>query len=127
MSVGMNRGERTALEAGARLRAARRSIGQTRRASSVALRLKQFPNCALEAAQTIWSGPSQLAISNFLEHREEIVSPITAERLLELGIEQGPKIGGWLEQIESAIWDGDLDPSDVSSVARLEQRIRLSR
>lgn len=126
-SVGMNRRERTALEAGVRLRAARRSIGQTRRASSVALRLKQFPNSALEVAQTIWSGPSQLAISNFLERRERIASPITAERLLELGIEQGPKIGDWLEQIESAIWDGELDPSDASSVARMEQRIRLSR
>lgn len=126
-SVGLNRRERTALESGVRLRAARRSIGQTRRASSVALRLKQFPNSALEAAQTIWSGPSQLAISNFLERRENIATPITPGRLLQLGIEQGPKIGGWLEQIESAIWDGELDPSDASSVARMEQRIRLSR
>ena len=129
-SVGMNRQERAALEAGASLRRARRSIGQMRRPSSVALTLKRFPDCALEAAQRTWtggSGASQRAVANFLERRERAVSPFKPSRLMELGVEQGPQLGRWLERIESAIWDGELHPSDPSSVARMEQRIRCSQ
>ena len=98
-----------------------------RRSSSVALILKRFPDSVLLAASRAWSGPSQAAVSNFLEQRDEIVSLFGAERLVELGVEHGPQLGHWLEQVESAIWDGILDPSDPSSVARMEQRIRLSR
>ena len=129
-SVGMNRRERAALEAGASLRRARRSIGQLRRPSSVALILKRFPDSALEAAQRTWaggSGASQRAVANFLERRERAVSPLTPGRLMELGVERGPQLGRWLERIESAIWDGELHPSDPSSVARMEQRIRCSQ
>ena len=125
-SVGMNRRERAALEAGARLRLARRSIGQMRRASNVALSLKRFPDSALEAAQLNWSGTSRHSVSSYLMRREGIDSPFTPARLMQLGIERGPRLGRWLEQIESEIWDGVLDPSDASSVARMEQRIRLS-
>ena len=126
-SVAMNRRERSALEAGSQLRAKRRRIGQMRRSSSVALILKRFPDHVLLAASRAWSGPSQAAVSNFLERRDEVVSPFGAERLVELGVEHGPQLGHWLERVESAIWDGILDPSDPSSVARMEQRIRLSR
>ena len=126
-SVGANRQERAALEAGVRLRLARRSIGRMRRASRVALSLKQFPDCALEAAELTWSGASQAAVSSFLARRSSVVSPLNPERLMELGVEPSRRLGAWLEQIESAIWDGELDPSDALSVARMEQRIRLSR
>ena len=126
-SVGMNRQERAALESGARLRLARRSIGQMRRASRVALSLKQFPDAALEAAELTWSGPLRDAVATFLARRSSVASPISPTRMLELGVERGPRLGRWLEDVESAIWDGELDPTDELSVTRMEQRIRLSR
>ena len=126
-STGMNRSERTALLAGAQLRAARRSIGRMRRPSSLARALSRYPLNALTAAERIWSGSSGASVSSYLERQTAIQSPISAPRLLELGVERGPRLGRWLEVIQAAIWDGELDPDDRASVARMEQQIRLSR
>ena len=126
-SVGVNRRERTALEAGGELRRARRGIAQMTRASAVAGELKRYPDSALQAAERVWSGTSGSAVARFLEGRAGVRSPISAGRLMELGVERGPELGRWLEWIEAAIWDGQLDPDDAASVARIEQRIRLSR
>ncbi|MDE2967460.1 MAG: hypothetical protein OXS30_08265 [Chloroflexota bacterium] len=126
-SVGMQRRERLALEAGAGLRRARRSIGAMRRQSAIARALGRIPDSALQAAGVIWTGAAGTAISCYLQRRPSIGSPISAQRLGELGVERGPRIGHWLTEIEAAIWDGELDPDDSSSVARMEQRIRLSR
>lgn len=126
-SVGLQRRERIALQAGVTLRLQRRSIGRTRRASRVAAILERFPEAALEAAGRVWDGASGLAIRRFLERRREIQSPISARRLQELGVEAGPSMGRWLRRVEDAIWDGELDPGKPESVARMEQRIRLSR
>ena len=126
-SVGLNRVERSALEAGAELRVARRSIGSMRRRSSVARALKRYPDSALRAAARVWGGPSGSAIGEFLALRESVRSPISAHRLIELGIEPGPQLGRWLAVVEDAVWDGELDPADASAITRMEQQIRLSR
>ena len=98
-----------------------------RRASRVAEALGRFPDVALFAAKRVWSGTSGAAVSRYLERRASVQSPITAERLMELGVGQGPDIGDWLKRVDAAIWDGELDPADPESVARMEQRIRWSR
>lgn len=126
-SVGMHRRERLALQAGAELRQERRRIAGMRRASRVAESLGRFPEAALFAAERIWSGTSGLAVSHYLEGQASVQSPISAERLIELGVGQGPDIGDWIRRIDAAIWDGALDPADPESVARMEQRIRWSR
>ncbi len=126
-AVGMNRREHGALAAGARLRLARRRLGGLRRRSARAALLQPFPVSVLEAAQCIWNGASGAAVSDYLEHRDSVRSPISAQRLLALGLPQGPELSRWLAEIEAAIWDGELAPSDPASVARMEQRIRLRR
>ena len=126
-SVGMHRQERSALEGGAALRRARRRIGGRKRASSVARALRQYPDSALQAAAISWRGASGVSVREFLAKRSEIPSPISAQRLIELGVEPGPALGNWLHVIEDAIWDGELDPDDDDAVTRLEQRIRWSR
>ena len=126
-SVGLKRQERAALEAGVRLQQTKRSVRQMRRPSRIARSLRQYPDCALEAALRVWTGASRRAVAEFLDRRRCVRSPWNADELMKLGIERGPELGRWIEQIESAIWDGDLDPSDAPSVARMEQRIRLSR
>ena len=126
-SVGVNRRERAALEAGGGLRRARRSIGNMKRPSSVARALGRYPDSALQAAASVWSGASGAAVASYLQRRSEVESPIAARRLIELGVQPGPALGGWLQTIEAAIWDGQLDAADPSSVARMEQRIRWSR
>ncbi len=126
-TVGLHRGERQALVAGVGLRRMRRRVAQLRRASAVAAALTQVPDSALESAAALWSGASGNAIREHLQRRDSVRSPISAGRLLALGVPQGPDLGHWLREIEAAIWDGALDPEDAASVARLEQRIRLSR
>lgn len=126
-SVGMHRRERLALQAGTELRQERRRIAGMRRASRVAEALGRFPEVALFAAERVWSGTSGAAVSRYLERHADVQSPITAERLMELGVGQGPVIGDWLRRVDAAIWDGELDPADPESVARMEQRIRWSR
>lgn len=126
-SVGMQRRERLALRAGTKLRQERRRIAGMRRASRVAESLGRFPEVALLAGERLWSGTSGSAISHYLERQASVQSPISAERIMELGIDQGPAVGEWLRRVDAAIWDGELDPGDPESVARMEQRIRLSR
>lgn len=126
-SVGMNRRERTALEAGLRLQARRRSVGAMRRQSALAELLGSFSDDALLAAERLWTGTSGAAVARYRQLRSRVRSPITAGRLIEIGVEPGPTIGRWLAVIEAAIWDGDLDPQDAASVARMEQRIRWMR
>ena len=126
-SVGMNRGERAALSGGATLGRERRRIGNMRRPSRVAERLDCIPDAAVEAAADVWDGASGRAVGIYLERRGAVHSPISARRLIQLGIEPGPELGQWLKRLEAEVWDGELDPQDRSSVARAEQRIRLSR
>ena len=126
-SVGMHRRERTALEAGSNLRKQRRRIGLMQRPSSVAETLGRFPVAALLAAEKLWTSASGSATADYLERRASIDSPISAHRLLDLGVEHGPLIGRWLRRIEAAVWDGELAAEDPESVARMEQRIRWSR
>lgn len=126
-SVGMHRRERLALLAGTELRQERRRIAGMRRASRVAELLGRFPEVALVAAERIWSGTSGSAVCQYLERQASIQSPISAERLMELGVAPGPAVGDWLRRVDAAIWDGDLDPAEPESVARMEQRIRWSR
>ncbi len=125
-SVGLNRHERRALEAGASLRRCRRRIAAMRRPSQVAATLRPFPDTALEAAAAIWDGASGMAISQFLSRRSAIESPIPAHRLVALGVAPGRSIGRWLRRIEAALWDSELDPADADAVAQLEERIRWS-
>ena len=126
-SVGMNGRERRALEAGGKLRGCRRSLGSIRRPSAIAELLGGFPDDALLAAERVWSGASGAAIARYRRRRSMVRSPISAARLMEIGVEPGPAIGRWLATIEAAVWDGELDPEDAASVARMEQRIRYSR
>ena len=126
-SVGMTAQERKALEAGARLRGRRRSLGSMKRPSAIAELLGGLPDDALQAAERIWSGASGAAIARYRRRRSMVRSPISAARLMEIGVESGPAIGRWLAIIEAAVWDGELDPDDGASVARMEQRIRYSR
>ena len=126
-SMGMRRRERHALQSGAALRRERRRIAGMRRASRVAEALGRFPDVALLAAARVWSGRSGSAVSHYLERQASVQSTISAERLMELGVGQGPAIGDWLRRVDAAIWDGELDPEDPESVARMEQRIRWSR
>jgi tRNA nucleotidyltransferase (CCA-adding enzyme) len=126
-SVGMNGRERRALEAGAKLRGCRRSLGSMRRPSVIAGLLGGFPDVALQAAEHVWSGASGAAIARYRQRRSMVRWPISAARLVEVGVEPGPAIGRWLAVIEAAVWDGELDPDDPASVARMEQRIRYSR
>jgi len=126
-AVGMRRQERNALAGGATLRRHRRRTAAVRQMSLVARTLERAPDPALQAAACLWTGPSGSAVVRYLERREEVRSPIAATRLSELGIQNGPAMGDWFRRIESAIWDGKLDPDDPESVARMEQQIRLSR
>ena len=126
-SVGMNRGERAALSEGATLGRDRRSVGNMQRPSRVAERLGGIPNAVVEAAADVWDGASGRAVGRYLERRVVVQSPIAARRLIQLGIEPGPELGRWLKRLEADVWDGELDPQNKSSVARAEQRIRLSR
>ena len=126
-SVGMRRSERSALDAGVSLRRLKRSLGNTRRASRTAEVLERVPDPALEAAARLWKGAAGASVSAYLLRRESVRSPISASDLIELGLQPGPELGEELRKIEALIWDAELDPEDRSSVARLKQRIRLSR
>ncbi|MCY3922900.1 MAG: hypothetical protein OXG27_10970 [Chloroflexi bacterium] len=126
-SVGMQRTERTSLAAGVWLRGRRRSLGGIRRPSRVADMLSGVSDSALEAAGRLWTGRSGAAVSAYLHGRSEVRSPISPSALMELGIRAGPELGKTITEIEGLIWDGGLDPADRSAVARLKQRIRLSR
>ena len=126
-SVGMRRAERAALAAGVSLRQLRRSLGTTRRPSRVAALLTALPDPALDAASQLWSGASGTAVSAYLLRRAEVRSPVSPSELIELGLQPGPQIGETIRAIEAMVWDGELDPDDQSAVARLRQRIRLSR
>ena len=126
-SVGLNRSERSAIVAGASLRSARRSIGSIRRPSRIAARLDGLPEAVVEVAAQVWAGSSGRAVATYLQRRESVSSPISARQLIEIGITPGPELGQWLNRLEAAVWDGELDPEDESSVARAAQRIRLSR
>ena len=126
-SVGLNRSERSALVAGASLRSMRRSIGSIRRPSRIAARLDGLPEAVVETASQVWAGSSGRAVASYLQRRGSVSSPISARQLIELGITPGPELGQWLDRLEAAVWDAELDPEDASSVARAAQRIRLSR
>lgn len=126
-SVGMRRTERTALAAGVWLRGIRRSLGNTRRPSRVADMLSAVSDPALEAAALLWAGRSGALVSAYLNGRSEVRTPISPPDLIALGIPAGPELGEMITEIEALIWDGELDPADRSAVARLKQRIRLSR
>jgi len=126
-AVGMRRQERNALAGGVGLKRERRRIAVLRQMSLVARTLERVPDAALQAAARLWAGPSGAAVARYLEQREGVRAPITATRLSELGVPYGPAMGDWLRRIEAAIWDGELDPDDPKSVARMEQRIRWSR
>lgn len=126
-TVGLRRSERSALEAGASMRALKRRIGNSRRPSHVADLLSGVDDPAIEAAAHLWNSASGRIASDYLRRRREVKSPLSAERLIELGVAPGPALGKWIREIEGLVWDGLLDPDDASSVARLEQRIRLSR
>ena len=126
-SVGMNGRERRALEAGGKLRGCRRPLGSMRRPSAIAELLGGFPDVTLRAAERVWSGASGAAIARYRRRRSMVRSPISAARLMEIGVEPGPAIGRWIAVIEGAVWDGELDPDDAASVARMEQRILYSR
>lgn len=126
-SVGMRRAECRALAAGAWLRGIRRSLGNTRRPSRVAGMLSAVADPALEAAAQLWAGQSGAAVSAYLDGRSKVHSPLSPSVLMELGIPAGPELGERIEEMEALVWDGELDPEDRSAVARLKQRIRLSR
>lgn len=126
-TVGLRRNERTALAGGVSLRRLRRSLGNTRRPSRIADQLSAIPDPALEAASRLWSGRSGTAVSAYLNCRSEVSSPVSPSDLIELGVPRGPELGETIREIEALIWDGELDPDDRSAVARLRERIRLSR
>ncbi len=126
-SVGVTRREQSSLAAGARLRGRRRSIGAMRRPSSAAAALADVPDAPLEAATRLWNGASGEAVANYLARRTSVRSPISADRLSELGVDQGPSMGRWLRKLEGLVWDGELDPCDPAAIALIAERVRLSR
>ena len=126
-SAAMRRAERSAFDAGVWLRGRRRSLGNIRRPSRVADMLSAVADPALEAAAELWDGRSGAAVSEYLRGRSEVRSPISPSELIALGIPAGPGVGETIREIEALVWDGELDPDDRSAVARLKQRIRLSR
>ena len=89
--------------------------------------LERVPDPALEAAARLWKGAAGASVSAYLLRRESVRSPISASDLIELGLQPGHELGEELRKIEALIWDAELDPEDRPSVARLKQRIRLSR
>ncbi len=126
-SVALHRSEREALADGVRLRGLRRSIAASRRPSRIAATLSGVCDAALEAAGDRWSGTSGDAVRAYLRRRAQVRSPISARRLLDLGVERGPALGERLRALEAMIWDGELQADDAASVARIEERIRWSR
>ena len=126
-SAAMRRAERDALEAGVWLRSRRRSLGNIRRPSRVADMLSAVADPALEAAAELWDGRSGSMVSGYLIGRSEVHSPISPSDLIALGMPAGPGVGETIREIEALVWDGELEPDDRSAVARLKQRIRLSR
>ncbi len=125
--VALHRSEREALNAGVRLRWSRRRIAANRRPSRIAATLSGISGTALEAAASIWTGSSADAVQLYLRRRAQVRSPISAQRLLNLGVAKGPALGEWLRRLEAMAWDGELDADDAAAVARIEERIRLSR
>ncbi len=126
-SAATRRAERDAFDAGVWLRGRRRSLGNIRRPSRVADMLSAVADPALEAAAELWDGRSGAAVSGYLIGRSEVRSPISPSALIALGMPAGPGVGETIREIEALVWDGELDPDDRSAVARLKQRIRLSR
>lgn len=126
-SVGMRRLERSALADGVSLRGLRRSLGHTRRMSTAARALRRYGDPALEDAARIWHGRSGSVVGEYLRRRAEVRSPVSAAELVEAGVEPGPAVGRALDEIAGLVWDGELEPDDDAAVARLKQRIRLSR
>ena len=125
-SVALQQAERAALTAGAALRRARRGLGLVRRPSTAAARLRSYPAPALEATEQLWDGPSGAATAAYLNRRSIVQSPISAPRLIELGIPPGPALGKWLQRLADLVWDGELDPADAAAVAAVEQQIRCT-
>ena len=125
-SVALHRTESAALSGAVQLRAMRRRLGGTRKPSKIADVVARIPVEVLEAAAVEWRGPSGDAVRSYLCRRDAIQSPIAAERLLELGVPQGPQIGERLRRLTAMVWDGELDPNDREAVARMEERIRWS-
>lgn len=125
-SVALHRTEFAALAGAAQLRAMRRRLGRCRKPSKIAESVSQIPVAVLEAAAVEWRGPSGDAVRSYLCRRASIRSPIPADRLLELGVLQGPQIGEHLRRLTAMVWDGELDPDDPEAVARMEERIRWS-
>ena len=123
-SVGLSRAERAARDAGVALRLRRRRIAAVNRSAAIAASLGDLPDSALFAAQRLWDSGARKAIDMYLERRDSVRSPLSAARLLELGVPEGRDIGHWLARAEAAVWDGELDPSDADAVARFEERIR---
>ena len=122
-SISLTRGERAALDGGVRLRSQRQVLATTRRASARAGMLAGTNDSALAVAQRIWRGGAARALSEYLERRGEVMSPIPATRLLELGVPAGRPVGAWLRWLSDAVWDYAIDPQDRAAIARAEQRI----
>lgn len=121
--VALKRGERAALDDGARLRSLRQRLGSTRRASAVASLIGSADRTALEVSTELWHGASARSVRDYLDRHRAIAAPISATRLLELGVPHGPAIGDWQRWLSDAVWDDLLDPEDSLAVARVEQRI----
>ena len=125
-TVALYRTESAALSGAVQLRGMRRRLGAIRRPSKIADAVAHFPVEVLEAAAAEWPGTSGDAVRTFLCRRGSIRAPISAERLLELGVPQGPEVGAHLRRLAAMVWDGELDPDDREAVARMEERIRWS-
>ena len=125
-AAALQRGERAALASGAVLRAAKRRIGRARSAADAAAALQIAPTVVLEVAAELWSGAAGRRVSEFLQRRGDVRSPLSGAELAALGVPEGPAVGAWLRRLERAAWNEELGSSADERIAAAEQWVRSS-
>ena len=125
-AAALRREERTALQGGAALRAAKRKLARAARLSEAADLVTSVPPPAAETAAALWHGPAAERLRQIIERRDCAVSPLSGAALLALCVPQGPAVGAWQRRLAQAIWDAELPDDSAARIALAEQWVRSS-
>ena len=125
-AAALRREERTALQGGAALRAAKRKLARAARLSEMADLVTSIPPPSAETAAALWRGPAAERLRQIIERRDCAVAPLSGAALLALGVPQGPAVGAWQRRLAQAIWDAELPDDSAARIALAEQWVRSS-
>lgn len=123
----LTKAERRALDAGGALRAAKSGLGRrSAPLSRIVATLRREPAAATAAASVLWRGVAGHRSEAFVDTWQYVRSPLSAPRLIELGVVPGPALGGWLDALRNAVLDGNLPPDGSAEAERwIQSRRRL--